>query len=109
MRLTLACLLVFSVLFLSFRAWTAAPAGYAGADACLGCHADRAKLMKKSPHWKKAVARQSLSISQGCETCHGPGAAHAEAGGGKGVGGLTTFGKNEPAEKKSAICLFVPR
>ena len=30
-------------------------AGYAGADACLGCHDNQAKLMSKSPHWKKAV------------------------------------------------------
>ncbi len=78
--------------------------GYAGSDACLSCHEKQAALMKKSPHWKKAVPGSPIN-GEGCESCHGPGAAHAEAGGGKGVGGLTTFGKGESAERKSAVCL----
>ncbi len=42
-----------------------------------------------------------------CETCHGPGKAHVEAGGGKGVGNLITFSKNDkhsPAER-NAVCI----
>ena len=32
----------------------------------------------------------------GCESCHGPGGAHVEAGGGKGVGGLVPFARTRP-------------
>ena len=104
MRPVLFCLLLFSVLFLSFRAWTAAGADYAGSETCLNCHADRAKLMSRSPHWKKAVPGAPIN-QEGCESCHGPGASHAEAGGGKGVGGLTTFSKKERADLRAAPCL----
>jgi DmsE family decaheme c-type cytochrome len=97
---------VLFVMAIGAPAWAAAPAGggNAGTEACLSCHENQAKLMSKSPHWKKAVPGSPIN-SQGCETCHGSGAAHAEAGGGKGVGGLTTFGKGESAQKKSAVCL----
>jgi DmsE family decaheme c-type cytochrome len=78
--------------------------GYAGTDTCLGCHEKQAAFLKKSPHWKKAVASSPIN-GQGCESCHGPGAAHAEAGGGRGVGGIMNFGKGEPAQKKMAACL----
>src|SRR5262252_3320776 len=42
-----------------------------------------------------------------CKGCHGPGKAHVEAGGGKGVGGLITFAKNDPTPvlKRNQICL----
>jgi DmsE family decaheme c-type cytochrome len=42
-----------------------------------------------------------------CESCHGPGKAHVDAGGGKGKGGLITFAKNDktPVEKRNAVCL----
>ena len=47
--------------------------------------------------------RESLA----CENCHGPGRAHAEAGGGKGVGGMITFAKNDPTpiEQRNQMCL----
>ena len=60
--------------------------------------------MSRSPHWKKAVPGAPIN-QEGCETCHGPGAAHAAAGGGHGVGGLTTFSKKERADVKAAVCL----
>ena len=42
-----------------------------------------------------------------CENCHGPGSAHVKAGGGRGVGGILSFGADDPrsAEEKNGICL----
>jgi DmsE family decaheme c-type cytochrome len=77
---------------------------FAGSDVCVGCHEKQVRLLAKSPHWKKAVPGAPIN-SEGCEACHGPGAAHAEQGGGKGVGGLITFDKKVAADRKSGVCL----
>jgi len=52
----------------------AATAEYAGIDTCVQCHEDQVKGFKTTPHVGSAL---------GCEGCHGPGKAHAEAGGDK--------------------------
>ncbi|MFN8093691.1 MAG: DmsE family decaheme c-type cytochrome [Vicinamibacteria bacterium] len=52
----------------------AATAEYAGMDTCVQCHEDQVKAFKTTPHMASAL---------GCEGCHGPGKAHAEAGGDK--------------------------
>jgi DmsE family decaheme c-type cytochrome len=48
---------------------------YAGSDVCMACHTEVAEHLEMTPHGKGAFARLS---DLGCETCHGPGAAHAE-------------------------------
>ena len=58
-----------------------APAGeYAGEDTCLTCHDDMKKGYHDGLHGRVQNARTPRA-NQGCESCHGPGKAHAEAGG----------------------------
>jgi DmsE family decaheme c-type cytochrome len=79
-------------------------ATYAGNDVCVACHDDQATSFAKTIH--AVVLNESRPESdRGCEACHGPGSVHAEAGGGKGVGGLRAFVRDEPASGKSAACL----
>ncbi len=54
----------------------AAPAGaYAGADLCVTCHGEVEQQLAGTAHGRQHFA--SLG-SRGCETCHGPAAAHAD-------------------------------
>lgn len=81
-------------------------AGYAGSESCKSCHEDRFEGYTKSPHGIKGDPR-TPAARQTCETCHGPGAAHVNAGGGKGVGGILPLSprSSTPTEKKNAQCL----
>ena len=79
--------------------------GYVGADTCKGCHEDKYDSYAQSVHGKKNVPNNPANKSA-CESCHGPGASHASAGGGKGVGAVISFSsKRVSAETKSAACL----
>jgi DmsE family decaheme c-type cytochrome len=57
-------------------------AGYAGQDTCLTCHADKGKVYGATPHGRPQNPR-APAAQHGCESCHGPGKAHADAGGDK--------------------------
>jgi DmsE family decaheme c-type cytochrome len=56
-----------------------APGDYAGQDTCLTCH--ESQNYKGTAHALTSNNRTPAS-THGCESCHGPGRAHAEAGGG---------------------------
>jgi DmsE family decaheme c-type cytochrome len=80
-------------------------ATYAGADVCVACHDDQATSYGKTIHAQVLADESRPESDRGCEACPGPGGAHAEAGGGKGVGNLRAFVRDEPASGKSAACL----
>ena len=50
--------------------------GYAGAEACAGCHGDIAAAFAQNIHSKAGKFDTGF---MGCESCHGPGAQHAGA------------------------------
>jgi doubled CXXCH domain/doubled CXXCH domain len=77
--------------------------GYIGSETCKACHSDRYKSYLKSNHAKKVIPG-SPANKNACETCHGPGAAHAQKGGGKGTG-MFAFSRNADSNERSSRCL----
>jgi DmsE family decaheme c-type cytochrome len=72
---------------------------YAGIEQCAACHEETVAKFRESIHGKKGFEMRS---SHSCETCHGAGKAHVDAGGGK--GSMTTI-KGLSKEKQSEMCL----
>ena len=52
------------------------PADFVGAQVCLDCHVSEGEQFNKTVHAKAAPA--NATYGAGCESCHGPGKAHAE-------------------------------
>jgi len=50
---------------------------YVGQETCAGCHPNEAKQFEKTVHAHAEVA--GTPYGAGCESCHGPGKAHAQA------------------------------
>jgi len=57
--------------------------GYVGSAVCKGCHPDVWMNFPKNPHFKSVASGKETPAHTGCEGCHGPGASHVKAGGGK--------------------------
>ena len=63
---------------------TSAPnGGYVGSAVCRTCHPDVAQNFYKNPHYKSVASGKEPPERTGCEGCHGPGAAHVAARGGR--------------------------
>jgi DmsE family decaheme c-type cytochrome len=101
----LALMLGFFMVFVPKEA-RAGSNGYIGAESCKGCHAGMYQKYLHTTHAEKSDPR-TPAAQMGCETCHGPGKAHVEAGGGRGVGGIKSLGREStiPKEERDAICL----
>jgi DmsE family decaheme c-type cytochrome len=88
----------------------AAPAdsNYVGAEVCKACHDEAFSKFSKTKMGRLFLLQaRSPKEANACESCHGPGKAHVDAGGGKGKGGLITFAKDDktPVEKRNQVCL----
>lgn len=73
-----------------------AAGGYVGADTCKGCHEDQFKSIDATKHYRTMSPRGRGEDWHGCESCHGPGAAHVEGGGDKTK--IFTFKDVKPSE-----------
>ncbi|HEY7288679.1 MAG TPA: DmsE family decaheme c-type cytochrome [Vicinamibacterales bacterium] len=51
--------------------------GYVGQETCVGCHDTEGESIQKTLHGK-AQNPHTPAATQGCENCHGPGAAHVD-------------------------------
>jgi predicted CXXCH cytochrome family protein len=59
-------------------------ASYVGNRACLECHTNITRQFLASAHARVHVTDGQMAGQTGCESCHGAGSKHVEAGGGRG-------------------------
>src|SRR5438477_11034602 len=53
--------------------------GFAGSETCKACHEEIFNKFSKSPHFVVENDSHRGWAKQSCESCHGPGAKHAES------------------------------
>ena len=68
---------------------------YVGSDTCVTCHQDQERRFKNTIMGRIMAHPRNSAEAHGCESCHGPGRAHVEAGGGKDTIPIR-FGKDSP-------------
>jgi DmsE family decaheme c-type cytochrome len=79
---------------------------YVGSETCKGCHEAQWTAFQKNAHYRAEQDPKLVSDQAGCESCHGPGSLHAEAGGDRSNPDFATIRnfKTIPAEKANEIC-----
>jgi DmsE family decaheme c-type cytochrome len=79
---------------------------YAGTDACVACHEEQGKRFEKTVMGKAFSHPKNDREKLGCESCHGPGLAHVNAGGGKETIPVRfTRDSRNTVEEKDDVCL----
>jgi predicted CXXCH cytochrome family protein len=59
-------------------------ATFVGNARCVDCHSNYTRVFPSSPHARIHVVEAPRGEATGCESCHGPGSLHVQAGGGRG-------------------------
>ena len=80
----------------------AEPGKYVGSETCKGCHEEQFKQIDATQHFKATAAKGRGEDWHGCESCHGPGAAHVEGGGDKSK--IFTF-KDATSKESTTRCM----
>lgn len=83
--------------------------GYTGQEDCLRCHAQDQEAYSHTVHARALTPENALGerAKLGCESCHGPGAAHASSQGGPGGEGWLSFAEEgaEATRLQDEACL----
>ncbi len=79
---------------------------YVGSETCVACHQEQEQRFKNTVMGKVFAHPRTPLEERGCESCHGPGKAHVEAGGGK-ENIPIRFGKDSKnsIEEQNATCI----
>ena len=98
---------IISIVFMTAQAQSSEEVeGFAGDETCMECHEEIYESFWENSHGVKGDPRSPAGRSNDfvCESCHGPGATHAEEGEGGGILDLRAKSP-ESQEIKNAVCL----